>query len=161
MEDYYIILNLNYSSQMLIDESFRVRYKPFEIDKKSNSWFDYAPTWMQGRIIDTKLYSEIHRLTNVIKEKSGARDVRPRFYRQEKNTHVPMHADVNTKCCINVILSEKAAPIVFEDIGEVNYKCALLNITKRHMVPKFKDERLLLKFSIFDKTYEEVKRCMT
>ena len=68
-----------------------------------------------------------------------------------------MHSDINTKCCINIILSKDSAPIVFEDIGEVTYKCALLNITKRHMVPAFHLERLLLKFSIFDKTYEEAR----
>ena len=158
--DYYTQLNLNYSTRMLIEESLMVHYKPFETGKNTGSWFDHAPTWMQGHVRDTRLYQEVHRLKNIIEKYTGSRDVRPRFYKQENRTKVPMHADHNTLCCVNIILSNRAAPIVFEDIGEVVYRCALLNITQRHMVPEFKTERLLLKFSIFDKTYEEVKRCM-
>ena len=53
------------------------------------------------------------------------------------------------------MLSDDNGPFVFEDIGNVDYKCALLNITKKHEVPSHSAERLLLKFSIFDITYEQ------
>ena len=155
--DYYTNLDLNYSDEKLIRESTGIKYKPFESGRNRGTWFDYAPTWLQGRVFDTRPYEEIDRLTNLLREKAELEEIRPRFYKQEKNTEVPMHADHNTLCCVNIILSETAAPIVFEDIGEIHYRCALINITRRHMVPKFNTERLLLKFSIFDKTYEEVK----
>jgi hypothetical protein len=70
-----------------------------------------------------------------------------------------MHADYGTKCAINIILSDDAAPIIFEDVGEFNYTCALLNIQERHSVPSYPKERFLLKYSIFDVDYHEaVKR---
>lgn len=157
LRDYCVNLNLNYSTRMLVEESLMVHYAPFETGKNTGSWFDHAPTWMQGHVRDTRLCREVHRLKNIIEKYTGSRDVRPRFYKQENRTKVPMHADHNTLCCVNIILSNKAAPIVFEDIGEVEYKCALLNITERHMVPEFKTERLLLKFSIFDVSYEKAR----
>ena len=155
--NYYTNLNIDYSSHMLRDESFLVHYSPFKSGGTSGSWFDNAPTWLQGRVRDTRMYTEIHRLSNLFKKVIECKIIKPRFYKQEAGTSVPFHSDLNTKCCINIILSSKAAPIVFEDIGEVTYKCALLNITKRHMVPEFNTERLLLKFSIFDKSYEEAR----
>ena len=157
VNNYYNHLNIDYSSHMLRDESFLVHYSPFKSGRTSGSWFDNATTWLQGRVHDTRMYTEIHRLSNFFKKVIECNIIKPRFYKQEAGSSVPMHSDMNTKCCINIILSKDSAPIVFEDIGEVTYKCALLNITKRHMVPAFHLERLLLKFSIFDKTYEEAR----
>ena len=157
LKDYYVDLNFNYSRQMLMNESAMVHYAPFRTGKTTGSWFDHAPTWLQGKVNDTRLYREVNRLKKRIEKHTGSQDVRPRFYRQEKNTMVPMHADHNTLCCVNIVLSTHAAPIRFEDVGEVQYKCALLNITERHMVPKFVAERVLLKFSIFDVSYEKAR----
>ena len=158
--DYYERLDLDYDEDRLIEESLMVHYDPFQTGKNTDSWFDNQKTWLLGRVNDSRLTPETHRLKKMIERRTGSQDVRPRYYVQEKGSSVPFHRDMNTECSINVILSNRAGPILFEDIGEVVYRCALLNTTQRHGVPKFKTERLLLKFSIFDKTYEEVKRCM-
>lgn len=157
MNDYIKIINLEYDSEALVEEHKRVSFKPFSTEKKHGGWFDYAPTWLQGRVYDEELsnYSEITRLTNYLKHTLVTQNIRPRFYKQEANTSVPMHSDIGTQCCVNIILSETSAPIIFENIGPISYSCALLNITKRHEVPAFNRERLLLKFSIFDISYEE------
>jgi len=155
MMDYYKHLRIDYDRKALISESKIATYKPFETGHNSGSWFDHAPTWLQGRITDLEGFPEIKRLTEHVAHKINSSDVRPRFYRQQANTSVPMHEDQNTRCCINIVLSEKAAPITFEDIGDVDYECALLNITRRHAVKEYPEERLLLKFSIFDVDYED------
>jgi hypothetical protein len=162
MNSYYTHLNINYDSKLLIEESKIATYKPFESGYKNNTFFSYAPTWLQGRITNFDNFPEIKKITEYIAYKINSSDVRPRFYKQEANTAVPMHRDQNTKCCVNIVLSEKAAPITYEDIGDIDYKCALLNIRQSHEVKEYPEERLLLKFSIFDVDYEDaVKRWNT
>lgn len=155
MNKYFTHLDLDYDSESLIEESKTATYKPFESGYNNGTFFSYAPTWLQGRVTQFDDFPEIKRLTDFIAHKINSKDVRPRFYKQEANTAVPMHRDQNTKCCVNIVLSKDAAPIVWEDIGPISYECALLNITESHEVPAHPHERLLLKFSIFDVTYEE------
>ena len=158
--DYYERLDIDYDSNKLIEESIMVHYSPFQTGKKTNTWFDNQKTWYLGRINDSRMYLEVHRLKKMIETLIDSDNVKPRYYVQAKGSSVPFHSDMKTECSINIILSNRAGPILFEDIGEVVYRCALLNTTKRHGVPKFKTERLLLKFSIFDKTYREVREKM-
>jgi hypothetical protein len=155
--DYYERLNIDYDSNKLIEESIMVHYSPFQTGKKTDTWFDNQETWYVGRVNDSRMYLEVHRLKKMIETLIESKDVRPRYYAQIKGSSVPFHSDMNTECAINIILSNRAGPVLFEDIGEVVYRCALLNTTQRHGVPEFKTERLLLKFSIFDRTYQEVR----
>ena len=158
--DYYERLDIDYDSAKLIEESIMVHYSPFQTGKKTDSWFDNQETWYMGRVNDSRMYLEVHRLKKMIETLTGSDNVKPRYYVQAKSSSVPFHSDMKTECSINIVLSNRAGPILFEEIGEVVYRCALLNTTKRHGVPKFKTERLLLKYSIFDKTYEEVREKM-
>ncbi len=66
-----------------------------------------------------------------------------------------MHPDRGTLCAINIILSDNYGPLIFGDLGPVRYNCAILNLEKRHAVPAFPEERVLLKFSIFDVLYKD------
>ena len=83
-------------------------------------------------------------------------DIKPRFLKQHAHSEIPMHADHGTISCINILLSDTYAPITFEDIGDVTYECALVNVAQRHAVKSHPEERILLKLSIFDKSYEDV-----
>lgn len=154
METYYKELDIEYDKQALIEDSKVTDFAAFKSGFNNGSWFDEAPTWQQGHVRLAKC-KETWRLVDYFKMKLLTNDIRPRFYKQSANSAVPLHADINTKCCVNIILSDNNGPIVFEDIGKVDYKCALLNITKKHEVPAHNNERLLLKFSIFDITYEQ------
>ena len=156
--DYYERLNINYDTDKLIQESIMVDYSPFQTGKKTNTWFDNQETWRIGRVNDSQIHFEVNRLKSMIETLIDSDNIKPRYYVQAKSSSVPFHRDMNTECAINIILSKHAGPILFEDIGEVMYRCALLNTTQRHGVPKFKTERLLLKFSIFDKTYQDVRK---
>ena len=156
--DYYERLNIDYDADKLIQESIMIHYDTFRTGKNTDTWFDNQDTWRIGKVNDSRMYLELHRLKKMIETLIDSDNVKPRYYIQEKNSSVPFHRDMNTECAINIVLSNRAGPILFEDIGEVVYRCALLNTTKRHSVPKFKTERLLLKYSIFDRTYEEVRK---
>ena len=79
----------------------------------------------------------------------------PRFYWQEPNSVLPMHIDNNTTCSINFVLTDDPAPVTVEDIN-YTYEQAVLNTTKLHGVTTNDEERILLKISIFDETYEDI-----
>ena len=82
-------------------------------------------------------------------------ECKPRFYIQQKNWSLPFHKDRGTLCSINYVLSNTNAKVTFKNYEE-SYKCALLNVQEEHSVTNLKEDRLLFKVSIFDKTYDEV-----
>jgi hypothetical protein len=79
----------------------------------------------------------------------------PRFYWLKENTYLPIHVDNGTTCSINFILTEDAAPVRFNDV-DYFYKQALLNTMVPHSVLNKGSERILLKISIANETYEEL-----
>jgi len=99
---------------------------------------------------------EIKRLYIQLKTLTKSNDIRPRFYRQLANKELLFHQDKGTLCAINIVLSEEYGPIIFEGVDEIYYKCALINTQPRHGVKAHPEERIILKYSIFDKSYEEV-----
>jgi hypothetical protein len=153
----YHVNDLDYNKKHLIKEADELEFKPFELPTKHNSFWDHVPTWLQGWVGDAAV-DEVNRIKDVIAERTGSKEIRPRYYRQEANTSLPMHSDNGTKCCINILLSGESAPIVFEDgftQTSFHYECAILNIQQRHSVPTFPEERFLLKYSIFDIDFDE------
>ena len=160
--DYLYNINLSYDKIKLLAEMNNIIFNPFnDLGPKQKGtskipegvWFDNPPTWLQGHVIEE--YPEISRVQTQICNLLECKDIRPRYYKQEKNTEVPMHSDRGTLCAINIILSDNHGPIVFKDLGEIYYECAILNLKKEHAVPAFPEERVLLKFSIFDLPYKD------
>lgn len=80
---------------------------------------------------------------------------KPRFYWLQPYSEIPEHVDNGTMCSINLILSDKPAPIIISGKKFV-YKQALLNTTIPHSVLNGPEERVMLKISIFDETFEEL-----
>ena len=81
----------------------------------------------------------------------------PRFYWLAPNTRLGTHVDNGTTCSINLILSENPAPVTILNV-DMFYTQALLNTTLPHSVINGPQERVLLKISIFDKTFDEVSQ---
>ena len=148
-------IDLEYDEKLLLEQSKNLDFSPYQTNLNTGTWFDYAPTWLQAKVSDKSLSSELKRLTELVKSTIRSNDVRPRFYRQEANTEVPKHCDLGTKCALNIVLSSNSGPIQFTGHEPQMYKVAFLDTTKEHCVPSFPEERLLLKFSIFDVSYEE------
>jgi len=82
-------------------------------------------------------------------------DGSPRFYWLEPFATIPQHVDNGTQCSINLILTENTAPITIEGV-DYTYQQALLNTTLPHSVTNGDTERIMLKISIFDETYESL-----
>jgi hypothetical protein len=80
---------------------------------------------------------------------------KPRFYWTAPNSCIPEHVDNGTQCSLNFILSPDPAPITFYGI-DYYYKQVLLNTTLPHSVNNGPIERVLLKISIFDETYQQL-----
>ena len=160
--DFIYDIELSYDKAKLLDEMNNVDLAPFNdegphgnIQSKipPKSWFCNPPTWLQGHVINE--CPEVSKVQSQICELLECKDIRPRYYKLEKDTELPMHPDRGTLCAINIILSDNYGPLIFGELGPVHYSCALLNLEKRHAVPAFPEERILLKFSIFDVLYKD------
>tara|TARA_A100001388_G_scaffold74281_2_gene52699 strand:- start:1412 stop:1927 length:516 start_codon:yes stop_codon:yes gene_type:complete len=153
-KDYLTHLKIDYNVDKLILESELIDFKPLRIKSKKakGTPFENFPSWEFGHM--KKPFGDIAKVTQYFESLFDV-DIDPRYLKQHANTEVPMHSDNGTQTCINILLSDNFGPITFEDIGDIQYECALINVSKRHAVKKHSEERLLLKLSIFDKTYEE------
>lgn len=157
-------INLTYDKDKLISEMESVNFHPFNdlgpeqqgVSKiPEGHWFHNPPTWLLGHVVEEG--SEVDKVKDQLRELFGSQDIRPRYYKQEANTSVPMHADTGTLSAVNIVLSDEYGPIEFDGLGLINYNCALIDTQKRHGVPSHSKERVLLKFSMFDITFNECK----
>ena len=80
---------------------------------------------------------------------------KPRFFWLAPNTILGKHKDVSTLCSVNFILSDDIAPITIEGV-DYTYSQALLNVQRFHNVINGPEERVLLKLSVFDHTFDEL-----
>ena len=149
------IQTLQYNKDILLLESELVDFENFKSGYQQGTWFDHAPNYFKGIVKDDRC-KEVYNVLNQIRSITGIENISPRFYRQQNNTEVPMHKDLGTKCCVNIVLSDNFGPVYFEESGNHLYECALLDTTKMHCVPPYPEERIILKFSIFDYEYEYV-----
>jgi len=84
-------------------------------------------------------------------------DGKPRFYWLMPDEQIPEHVDNGTKCSVNIVLTDHAAPITIEG-KDYEYQTVLLNTQVPHSVQNNSHERIMLKISIFDETYEQLSK---
>jgi hypothetical protein len=82
-------------------------------------------------------------------------DGRPRFYWLDPYAVIPEHVDNGTQCSINLIITDDPAPITINGCNYV-YRQALLDTTVPHSVVNGNKERVMLKISIFDETFDQL-----
>jgi len=82
---------------------------------------------------------------------------KPRFYWLAPYAVIPEHVDNETTCSLNFILTNDAAPITI-DGKEYTYNQILLNTTLPHSVTNNANERIMLKISIFNESFEDLKK---
>ena len=82
-------------------------------------------------------------------------EAKPRFYWLMPHAVIPEHTDNGTLCSINIVLTDHAAPITIND-QEYFYQTALLNTTVPHSVVNNENERIMLKLSVFNETFEQL-----
>jgi len=165
----------DYSSDKLLHEAYSRDYEPFIVpqdDVNSDpNWFHsdndvHMDQWTQARFFgyeedgsdNVNNYPETARVTKHFANIIGTKDIRPRYYKLKAGGEVPEHIDHNTKCGVNIILNESAGPVEFVDVGQFEYRVALLNTSRLHRVPAHPQERILLKLSIMDVDYDTAKK---
>lgn len=85
----------------------------------------------------------------------------PRYYILKPGFVLDIHKDDGTQAAFNYLLSDDNDPIIYsiDDVEyEILYSKGLLNLQEYHRVPQTSSERILLKLSIYDYSFEECKR---
>jgi hypothetical protein len=80
---------------------------------------------------------------------------KPRFYWMKPHAVIPEHTDNGTQCSLNFVLTDNASPITIGD-NQYHYTAILLNTTVPHSVTNNEHERVMLKISIFNETYNDL-----
>ena len=145
MDNYYLKLNkLFFYPDKLLNESKNIQWAPFEkATGKTGNFFDRVEEWLIGKVEDVEQFPEVERIHRILEYVTESKDIRPRFYRQQKEFKVPAHKDLNTTCAVNLLISANPGP--------------MLNLQQEHSVKPSEGERILLKYSIFDTTYKECR----
>ena len=139
-EEYLTHLDLKYDFDELKKEVEELSFNPFAPEECY-----FRDTWLKAKLREhIQIYPHIHELHQLFKESVIV------AYRQLANTSVHMHIDPATLCSVNIVLAKNAAPVIFEDHGEIYYESALFNTSVNHAVPAHSEERLLLKFAYLD-----------
>lgn len=81
----------------------------------------------------------------------------PRFYWLEPYATIPEHVDNETQCSINLIITDEPAPITINGTDYV-YRQALLDTTVPHSVINSDKQRIMLKISIFNETFDHLSQ---
>jgi hypothetical protein len=176
-------INFNIDKDKLIEESNHCQFVPINrvtmrlfqlsskytkgkkftdyLNKKDNDWWKRQDSWHTSINADTKLLSkmpETTRILSIFKERLETNEIEANFFTQKVGTSAKMHADVGTACAINFILKGDETPIMFEEDGTFYYKNALINVSKKHMVPEqTSTDRILFKLRILNMPFEEVR----
>ena len=71
-----------------------------------------------------------------------------------KGETVPWHHDDIAYTTFNYVVKGRS-PFVYRDGIPIYYKCAMFDVTKEHMVPSDSEDRILLKYSLMKRKYED------
>jgi hypothetical protein len=137
-----------------LDYDFDIEY----LKVMANHYENLAEPWEGGNNFKTEFW-KIYRLSkdtyiNEIMEDLNI-NAHPRFVYQSANTYLSPHIDFDSKCCVNILLSDDPAPINIEDI-DYEYSAALINIERVHSVRTDDQKRVFLKLSVKDKDFDQV-----
>lgn len=146
-EDYLIELDYKLDNKLILEAaSDAEKFKDIYIDPRYNSY--KVESWLISKFSN----DYIQKILDDFEVKGS-----PRFYWLKANTVVPPHVDNDTKCSINFILSDNAAPVNFDN-QVFYYKQCLLNTSRIHWVKNGPIERLLFKISVFDESYDDLRK---
>ena len=151
MLKYLYELNYEYDNDLLLKEAMHSKWDNFK-DPSNNHIFQH---WYYTKV-DNGYAQEI---TNFFSNKINV-NIKPRFFYQKAGWTLKFHKDRGTECSVNFILNNTKDCISFKD-KTFFYKCALLNTQEEHAIINPQNDRIMLKLSIFDKSYYEVLECIT
>lgn len=109
--------------------------------------------WEKAKVPDKHTYTHLEH----IKKQLGQHNIFIVGCKIPANIEFGMHIDPGVKCSINILLSEDNAPVTFEGIDDVYYRCALLDVSKMHKVKAYHKERLFMRFCFPTETFENIE----
>jgi len=143
-----IEFEFDYNKELLLAEANDMNgYEPF-IDPLNGDVFN---GWMIKRV-NTGYAQE---MSDYFQNLFESKDCKPRFYIQEPGFSLPFHRDRGTLCSFNFLLSENPDVINFRKFN-YTYRIGLLNTQAEHAVLNVTSKRVLLKISVFDKTFDQI-----
>ena len=155
MNDYITHIDIEYNKEALLKEFDSAELIPYTPSRptKGESWFSYQPDWLTMTVDDYRFFPEMDKIREYIVSVYGFEPT-GKMFQLSDNVEVPAHKDMGHKACINIVLSDDPAPVYYRDYGEVTYKNAILNVSKRHGV-KAGPTRKMIKFQLGDIYYKE------
>jgi len=125
-----------------------------EAKKNSKPYTDsrYPDLYMEDWLIGHYNSEYITRIMNDFKVEG-----KPRYYWMKPYAVIPEHVDNGTQCSLNFVLTDNASPIIINDM-QYYYTAILLNTTVPHSVINNEYERIMLKISIFNESYEDLAK---
>ena len=145
MKEYLTLLNYPLDTRVLMESAVtaKLQSKPYTDSRYPELRLD---RWHIGHYTDQHIEQIMHDFEI---------DGKPRFYWLEPYAEIPEHIDNGTQCSVNLILTDTPAPITIQG-AEFMYQQALLNTTVPHAVFNGPIERVMLKISVFNETYEQL-----
>ena len=126
---------------------------PFSSSYAKQGFFKHAPFWEQARVDHLPKHEVpfVSKVNELVKAS-------PRFYKQHANHQVPAHKDIDTLCCVNILITKNNSPVHFEGWGDYTYHCALLNVSQyEHYVEQCKKDRIIFSILFVDKDFKTIK----
>lgn len=141
------------------NESNLVEYKLCDYD---DEYFNHVKSWHHYFPDMNEKNSEVKKIVDELNSRAGKEIIsHVQFYRLDAESELPMHRDPMRKarCAVNILLDDYNAPITFEEIGDVYYKVALVDVSRaKHMVKAYPKDRRLVKFTISKYGFKDVSK---
>ena len=161
IKDCYIQTNFpieKYHDEIVREFNNLKTFKKFTVHK--NTVWPYHGMYNVARLEDVKKAYTLKFIEQEFYQMYGIKS-KGRYLELSEGYELPPHIDTTTKCAFNYVI-EGDSPIIFDDDNHIlDYKKGLINVSLRHSVPLSKISRKLLKLSISDHTFEEVKDAIT
>jgi len=142
-------LALVYNTQLLLSELNSVRLIDSTEYKSNTNW-----AWLKGKADNT--CSETIRVSAVLQQITQCVPL-ALYYVQLHDQPINPHTDSGCQCAVNIVLSEQAAPVIFERQYSYHYTCALLNVGQyEHEVPAHHDDRYIVRY-VFQESFDVVR----
>jgi hypothetical protein len=148
MNNYITEINIDCDRQKLLNEFNSVELVPYTPSRpiKADTWFSYQPDWLTLTIKDYSNFPEIKKIKDLIMNTFKLEPI-GKLFQLSKGVEIPPHKDMGHRSCINIVLSNDPAPVTYKNYGDVVYKTAILNVSKRHSV-NAGPQRKVIKFQL-------------
>jgi hypothetical protein len=147
-------------------EHEQFNFEVLRLNNPLDEWFNKQSSWWVAAVNEVttaplikKIVSKLETVldkefinTNQLNE-----NIAVRFYLQKQGAVLVTHQDYpESNVALNFTFDANIAPITFSDIGDVYYKCCLLNVDQFHSVGASPIDRLMMRITPMNFNYQDV-----